>query len=221
MNIDSWLLFGGSWGSALSLLYAQKHPDKVDGLILRGIFMNRAHEREWLLSKDGAGKFFSKEWEQMASHVPENKRGTTEDLLEAIEAISNEDKKLKAAYDAGIYGFSVANNALIQIGEYSKELAKVILNELNITSHYFRNKFFMKDNQITNNMKPIQDADFPIWIVQGRLDLSTPKNTADDLSKLLPRAKYTVVEGAGHSNTIPEIQNETIRAAEEFKNSKR
>lgn len=217
LNISKWLVFGGSWGSTLSLAYAEAHPDRVSGLILRGIFMGRQKEIDWWYGEQGSGKFYPDAWQEFAALIPESERG---DMVEAYyrclnspdETTRNEAAKRLSGYAAAIAKLIPQQDLIDAYREPGKSLALA-----RIFNHYCKNRAFLSDNQLLKNIGKIREAKIPTWIVQGRFDVVCPRTSADELAAALPEAKYEVVEAAGHSTTEPGLRDALIRATEEFK----
>ncbi|WP_132995516.1 prolyl aminopeptidase [Sporanaerobacter acetigenes] len=214
-NIDKWVVFGGSWGATLSLIYAICHPENVLGLILRGIWLSRKSEVYWLY-QEGASRFYPEVWEEYLKPIPKEKRG---DIVKAYYEIFNngsEEEQIKAARSWSIWEGSISK--LIP----SEDLINSFGDPFNAISiakiecHYFVNNMFAKsDNYILENIDQI--LHIPTVIVNGRYDLVCPIYTAWELHKALPKSKFIVVKDAGHSATEVGIISELVQATEEYK----
>lgn len=203
LNIDTWHVFGGSWGSTLALSYAIKHPERVKFLFLRGIFLVRKSEIDWFY-QEGASRFYPDEWEEFLAPIPETERG---DLVKAYYHrlnSDNEDVLRQAAFAWSTWEGStsklVKDSGMInhfQEADFSYAFAR-------IENHYFyHGSFFGDDNWILNNVHKI--ANIPGVIVQGRYDMPCPPVSAYDLHKAWPQSILHMVEAAGHSLSEPGI----------------
>jgi proline iminopeptidase len=215
LGIDRWQLFGGSWGSCLSLAYAETHPAQVSELVLRGIFTLRRSELEWFYQQ-GASHILPEAWAEYLRPIPPAERG---DMIAAYHRRltgSDEAVKLEAARAWSMWeGASLSllpdPGRVTAFGEprYAIAFAR-------IEAHYFQNRgFFEFDGQLIANagrLKPI-----PGVIVHGRYDLCTPVSIAWDLHNAWPEADFRVVPDSGHAMTEPGIIAELVRATEMFK----
>src|SRR5512134_2441865 len=214
LGIERWLVFGGSWGSTLSLAYAQAHPKRVTELVLRGIFMLRDWEIHWFY-QHGAGALFPDHWENYLKAIPRAEHG---DLVTALY------KRLTSRSRA------VQLKAAKAWAEWEAATSYLLINEQNIASwnaddfaiavariecHYFVNQgFFEREDQLLRGVKRIRHI--PGVIVQGRYDVVCPMRSAWDLHKAWPEAKLVVVGDAGHSMTEPGIRSALIEETERF-----
>jgi proline iminopeptidase len=212
-GIDRWLVFGGSWGSTLALAYAEAHPERCLGLVLRGIFLCRASEIDWFLY--GLRAFFPEAWEAFAGHIPEAERG---DLLGAYHRrLMDPDPAVHrpAARAWSVYEGSCST--LLPSRETVDYFAGdvVALGLARMEAHYFAHNIFLPDNALLANVGRIRHL--PAVIVQGRYDAVCPIVSAHELHQAWPEARYVVVPDAGHSAWEPGIRAELVRATEEFK----
>lgn len=213
LEIDRWLVFGGSWGSTLALLYAEHHPKSVVGLILRGIFLCRQFEIDWFV--DGIRHFYPDAWDSYVSIIPENER---HDLLKAYQKLLHHPDRnvmLRAAKNFSKYEGSCST--LLPkpelVTNFESETLAIGLARMEV--HYFLNKIFMPDNFILNNIDKIREI--PGVIVQGRYDMVCPPISAFDLKKAWPEVDFRLVADAGHSRSEPGIEAELMAATERFK----
>ncbi len=212
LGVEKWTVFGGSWGSTLALAYAIKHPERVEGLILRGIFLLTPKELAWFY-QDGAGMLFPDAWERFLAPIPRSERG---DLISAYHRrLTHPDRKIQAEAAAA---WSQWEGDTISLRGPDARPTK--FNEIDfaiafarIECHFFANKgFFPEENWILKNIDKIQDI--PGWIVQGRFDVVTPLASAWALSKAWPAADFKIVWDAGHASTEPGIIDGLIRAGD-------
>ncbi len=214
LGIDKWQVFGGSWGSTLGLAYAQTHPDHVSELVLRGIFMVRRFEIDWMYS-NGASILFPDQFEPYQALIPEAERG---DMVAAYyKRLTDRDPKvqLEAArrwsrWEGSILSVQPDPARVEAFGadEYAIAFAR-------IECHYFQNRgFFDSDDQLLRNVERIRHI--PGVIVHGRYDVCTPFINAWQLKKMWPEAELNVVEDAGHAVTEPGIVHALIEATKKF-----
>lgn len=215
LGVKSWILFGGSWGSTLSLLYAETHPDRVRGLILRGIFLCRKKEIDWFY-QSGASKLFPDQWEKYLAPIPQEERS---DLVKAYYSrLTSADKnvRLQAAKAWSIWEGSTScltpDVALVQhTGE--DEFAEAFAR---IECHYFTNGIWMKhDNQILQDVYKIRHL--PCEIVHGRYDVICPVENAWELHRAWPESVLHIVPTSGHAAKEPGTLTKLIEATEKFK----
>ena len=213
LGIERWLLFGGSWGSTLALAYAQAHPERCWGLILRGIFLCRDLEVAWFLY--GLRHIFPDAWRKFVEPIPQAER---DDLLSAYSTRLNHPDPavhLPAARAWSIY--EGACSTLLPNPEGLSYFSgdHIALGLARIEAHYFRYRAFLPDGALIANLGRMRDI--PGVIVQGRYDMVCPVVTADELHRAWPQAEYVVVADAGHSAWEPGIRARLVAATERFK----
>lgn len=219
LGIERWLVFGGSWGSTLSLAYAERHVDRCVGLILRGIFTLRRKELLWFY-QSGADFLFPDRFEAYRSVIPEAERS---DLMAAYyRRLTGDDEAAKLACAAAWSTYETATSKLACDPEYIAKAADPVwaLAFARIECHFFVNGGWMEDGQLLRDAPRL--AHLPITIVQGRYDVVCPAVTSWDLYNALggasnPNVVYTVVERAGHSAHEVEIEAELVRAADRYR----
>jgi proline iminopeptidase len=213
LNIERWMVFGGSWGSTLALAYAEHHPNRTTALILRGIFLCRQSEIDWFLY--GLKQIFPEAWEKFVSPIPPTQRG---DLLNAYYELlshANPAVQLPAARVWSTYEGSCSTllpNANI-VANFASD--RVALGLARIEAHYFKHQIFLADNFLLNNVGKIRHI--PTTIVQGRYDAVCPIISAHDLVKAFPEADYHIVNDAGHSAFEPGISAKLVETMEKLK----
>jgi proline iminopeptidase len=216
LGIERWLVFGGSWGSTLALAYAEHHPDRCLGLVLRGIFLCRPSEIDWFLL--GLRNLFPEAWRTLTAPLKESERGDYRAILQAYyERLIDPDPAvhMPAAHAWSVYEGSCStllpNPELV--AHFDSDV--VALGLARIEAHYFMHSIFFADNFLLDNVATIRHI--PTVIVQGRYDAVCPIVSADDLVQAWPEAEYIIVPGAGHSAFETGIRAELIRAMERFK----
>ena len=214
LEIDKWVVFGGSWGSTLSLSYAITHPDRCKALVLRGIFMIRKKEINWFY-QDGTSNIYPDAWEHYLRPIPEDER---HDLVAAYykRLTSNDDSvRIEAAKAWSIWEASTSK--LIQSEEsiHAFEDVKVAEAFARIECHYFTNRgFFDTDEWLLENVDKIRHI--PTVIVQGRYDVVCPMVSAWELHRAFPEADFEIVQDAGHSMTEKGIAAKLVEYTDKF-----
>src|SRR5262245_51397124 len=196
-RIDTWVVFGGSWGSTLALAYAQKHPGRMRGMVLRGIFLLRKSELRWFY-QDGASHIFPDAWEKYLAPIPPRERGNLMKAYHRRLTSSNRKVRLAAArawsvWEGTTSRLRVPPGSLARFAKprFAEQFAR-------IESHYFVNGGFLEsDSQLLDGVRRLRKI--PAVIVQGRYDVVCPMTSAWDLHRAWPEAKMIVVPDAGHS----------------------
>ncbi|MFW5416668.1 prolyl aminopeptidase [Nocardiopsis sp. CNT-189] len=213
IGVEEWQVFGGSWGSALALAYAQEHPERVSELIVRGIFTLRDDELRWFY-QEGASHLFPDVWEGYLAPIPEEERG---DLISAYAArLNHPDREVRVA---AARAWSVWEGSTVTLlpnealrahhaeDDYALAFAR-------IENHYFTNGGFFTPGQLIERADRLRGI--PGVIVQGRYDVCTPARTAFDLHRAWPEAEFHVVDDAGHAFNEPGILHRLIEATDRF-----
>ncbi len=213
LNIESWLLFGGSWGSTLSLLYAQAYPARVNGLILRGVFLCRAQDIRWFYQQ-GANQIFPDYWKEYAEQIPQAEQDDFVGAYYKRLTAPNEIARMAAAkaWSCWEARCSTLNTSHSLVNHFSDP--HVALAMARIEAHYFVNQAFIEPNQILDQADRIRDI--PTIIVHGRYDMVCPVNQALALYDRLPEAELHIVRDAGHSALEPGITDNLIKATNHF-----
>ena len=214
-GIEKWFVFGGSWGSTLSLAYAETHPDRVLGLILRGIFLTRRKELEWFYQK-GASEIFPDFWERYRDEIPEDERA---DFMTAYyKRLTSDDEKVRLSAARAWSVWEGSTSKLFPSEELMNhwEGEQEALSLARIECHYFmNNSFFPGENYLLENVERIRHI--PTVIVQGRYDVVCPMTSAWDLHKAFPEAELVIVGDAGHSISEKGITSALVEATDNFK----
>ncbi|MEO9574351.1 MAG: prolyl aminopeptidase [Tateyamaria sp.] len=207
LDIDAWIVFGGSWGATLALIYAQSHPARVRNIVLRGVFLLTQRELDWFYG-GGAGRFWPEVWSRFETLVPEDERG---DLIAAYHRrLFSGDMAIETRFARA---WSSWENALASIhstgsggeapGDYARAFAR-------LENHYFTNAGFLEfDGQILAHAGRIKHI--PGTIVQGRYDMICPPESAYALAKAWPNADLKMIRNAGHALSEPGISAELVR----------
>ena len=214
LKINKWVVFGGSWGSTLSMCYAIIHPNRCRGLILRGIFMIRKKEIQWFY-QGGASYIFPDAWEKYLAPIPKNER---HDLLSAYHKrlISNNQAIREEAARAWS-NWEASTSKLLQSKKYLHHFDDIKVAEAfaRIECHYFINGgFFETDSWILENVNKIHHL--PTVIIQGRYDIVCPMLSAWELHQAFPQANFEIVPDAGHSMTEENISTKLIEYTDKY-----
>lgn len=214
LGIKKWLIFGGSWGSALSLLYGEGHPERCLGFVLRGIFLARISDADNLWF--GMADIFPEEWERMHNFLPENERAQLVDsyfkrVMDPDPNIHNPAARAFMDYDlrAGVLAYNQD-----AINELLNDEAR-ILGTTRMFSNFYKNKFFIQENQILDELHKI--THLPLSIVHGRYDIICRLKTGYELYKNWPGSELLIVQDAGHTAAEPGIARGLIEATEKMK----
>ncbi|MEV4566835.1 prolyl aminopeptidase [Nonomuraea sp. NPDC049419] len=199
LGIDEWLLYGGSWGSTLILAYAETYPERVSEIIITGVTMTRRSEIDWLYR--GVGRFFPEQWERFRQGVPPEDRDG--DLVAAYaRLLSGPDPEVRerAAIDWVTWEDAVISMEVNGApGAYSDRPPAAVLALTRICSHYFAHAAWLEEGVLLRNAHRL--AGIPGALIHGRLDLSSPLNTAWELTQVWPDAELTVIDDSGHTGS--------------------
>lgn len=213
LGVDKWLVFGGSWGSTLALVYAEAHPDRVSGLVLRGIFLCRPADIYWFYQY-GASQIFPEFWEEYLAPIPEDERY---DLVEAYyERLTSDDEsvRLEAARAWSMWeGRTISllpckdTDSIFGNPQFALAMAR-------IECHYFMHDSFLEDNQILRDAYKLKDI--PTVIVHGRYDVVCAVDNATALHAVMPHAELQIIADAGHAASEPGIVDALVSATRDF-----
>lgn len=208
---DAWQVFGGSWGATLALAYAQKYPERTSGIILRGVFLARQKEKDWLYSH-GASEIMAEQWDSFSGLIPEAERG---DLVQAYyNRLTSDDEatRLAAAREWSLWEGNVATllpdpDLLDAFADPSKAVPFA-----RICAKYFLDDFYLEEAQLLRDVGRIKHI--PGIIVQGRHDICCPPTSAWELKKAWPEADLWIVDDGGHAASEPGIVDGLVRATD-------
>ena len=207
LGISEWVVFGGSWGATLALIYAETHPDHVAHIVLRGVFLATQSELDWFYG-GGAGRFWPDVWQKFVQPIPEEERG---DLIKAYHRrlfcgdlmVETRAARAWAAWENALASFHSGGVTGESPGEYARAFAR-------LENHYFTNKAFLEtDGQILKDLHKISHISGTI--VQGRFDMICPPEAAWNLKQGWPNAQLKFVHMAGHALSEPGISAELVR----------
>mgnify|MGYP003637263716 FL=1 len=213
LGIKQFLLFGGSWGSTLALAYAEAHPDRCMGLVIRGIFLGRPVEIDWFLY--GLKTVFPEAWRDLVSVLPENEHGDIlknfyRRLLDADPRVHLPAARAWSRYEGACSTLHPSPETVAAFGE--DDLAYALAR---IETHYFINGNFMSENALLDNIGAV--THLPCKIIQGRYDMICPIATADELHRAWPGSEMIIVPDAGHSAMDPGVREALVTTTERCK----
>jgi proline iminopeptidase len=213
LGIERWVVFGGSWGSTLGLAYAQTHPERVLGLVLRGIFLSRPAEIRWFYEEGGVSWILPEKWLRYAAAIPAEERG---EMMEAYWRRLNSDDEAVRLAAAQAWGAWEGGSITLEESpetEASFAAPEVALSLARIEAHYFRNQCWLEPDQLLRDVTKIRHI--PATIVHGRYDIICPAKSACDLHAAWPEADFHIVL-AGHAASEPAIVDQLVQATDKL-----
>ena len=217
LGISKWLLFGGSWGATLALAYAQAHPNRALGLILRGVFLGRQKDVDWIYEAGGASRMFADYWQVFQKPLVNTDAEATGEMVNTYYKLlcgTDELKRFAAAKAWAAWEGSIATlNPRPHLGDDFSD-GHFALALARIECHYFVNQCFFEPNQLLKNMHKI--SHLPGIIVHGRYDMICPAEQAFEVHALWQACQLHIVRDAGHAQQEPGIVDNLIKATREF-----
>ena len=212
-GIKQWVLFGGSWGSTLALLYAQAYPSRVKGMILRGIFLCRHSDLQWFY-QEGASYVFPDYWQKFIQPIRVDKRDNYIAAYYELLTSGNELAKMNAAKQWSLWEGSCAtlrpNKEVVDHFSHPH----MALSLARIEAHYFVNDAFIDENQIIHHIDKLKGI--PATIVHGRYDMVCPLDNAWTLQQHWPDAQLHIIRDAGHASREPSIMDALVKATDDM-----
>ncbi len=214
-DIKRWIIFGGSWGSALALAYATQYPETIKALILRGIFLSRKTELDWFL--DEVKAFFPEAHQTLLDFLPDDKRdGLVKNYSELV--FSNDLKISGPAsiawnrFESGLLKLlpQAEDNTILTDEDIQNEIARA-----RVQLHYIKDQCFIDGKKILEEVKQLKDI--PTTIIQGRYDMVCPPITAYELYQCMPHANFIMVPDAGHSASELSMTSELVKATNHYR----
>ncbi|TQV85386.1 prolyl aminopeptidase [Aliikangiella coralliicola] len=213
LDIPKWVVMGGSWGSTLALAYSQEHPENVLGLILRGVFLGRKQDIDWLYA-EGTRKIFPDYWQEFIQPIPKSERSN---LLQAFYSRLTGQDELARMAAAKAWGSWEGKSATLEPNPAIVEQftsPHLALAMARISAHYFVNQCFLEENQLVDNVDKL--ADIPGIIVHGRYDMICPLENAWTLQSKWNACELHVIRDAGHSAGEAGIIDGLVKATKEM-----
>lgn len=193
LEIDKWVLFGGSWGAALALCYAETHPQRVLGMVLRGSFLARRRDVDWFFT-EGANRLLPKGWDAFKQVV-----GDPPDMVEYLyQAVFGDDVEVaeRVARAWSRWSGEVVTYAFDNIGAVGEESIESIMAKTRLEFHYARHRYFMRENQLLQDISRVPDV--PVMIIHGMRDLTCTPDAAWVLHRAIPGSQLRILRTAGH-----------------------
>ncbi len=218
LHIDRWVLFGGSWGVTLALLYAQTHPDRVLAMILRGAFLASQRDLEWFFS-DKAGRIFPDEWERFTGILNIDTNHYENILHEYHRMITSDHhaERLNAANAWSRWTGKIVTWTLPQDEDEKDEDRdpEQLIRETGLELHYAINHYFLEPDQLIRNIGRLPKV--PVKLIHGRRDITCPVESSWRLYKTIPHATLTILHEAGHLAGEPTMIDALVTATDELK----
>ena len=214
LSINQWLVFGGSWGAALALLYAETYPERILGLILRGAFLATQREIDWFFC-GGVNRIFPDHWTEFTKLIPEDER---DDMLNAYHRrIRSDDERTRLA---AAQAWSTWTDAVVTYTVRSEQKSldsdeeQQILKKVSIECHYAHHRFFLRHNQILNDIDRLPRV--PVTIIHGRRDLTCTLESSWRLSQAIQDAKLIILPDSGHLANEPAMIDALVGTTDQF-----
>ncbi|MGZ5057625.1 MAG: prolyl aminopeptidase [Methylobacter sp.] len=213
LAVDQWLVFGGSWGGALALLYAQQHKDKVMGLIVRAVFLAREQDFDWF-AKDGAGRIYPEQWQRLIESAQgQNADNLVQDLCDALWG-EDEVAQRRAAKEWMAWNAQASLGNDYQPSPKGEHATEKMIKQVRMELHYAKHRYFIAENQILGSCSGL--AEIPTVIIHGRYDFVCPMEAGHSLHKALPDAEYIILPNAGHIAQGKEMIDALVAATDRF-----
>jgi proline iminopeptidase len=211
LHIKQWLVFGGSWGGALALLYAQQHTDKVLGLIIRAVFLARQQDMDWF-AKNGVERIYPEQWQRLLNSIPHIHSGNL--VQDCYQALSDKDEltQRRVAKEWLAWGAQVALGNDYQPND--EHVSEKMLKQAHMELHYAQHHYLITENQILANCHKL--SNIPAIIIHGRMDLVCPIEAGMRLHHALPHAQYIILPNAGHIAQGEEMIDALVSATDRF-----
>jgi proline iminopeptidase len=214
LNIEKWILFGGSWGATLALAYAQKHVECVQALILRGTFLARLQDMHWFLGKYGVASIYPETWQYVANSIPSYQ--CTDNLLADLCRVlwGKDELAVRRAVKAWqAWGGQVALGNVFELRD--EHVTERDIKQVRMEIHYAKHSYFLAENELLLHCEKLQHL--PITLIHGRNDLVCPIEAAWKLHQVLPQANYVVLSNSGHIAQGDEMIDALVNATENAK----
>jgi proline iminopeptidase len=214
LGIDRWVLFGGSWGSTLALVYAETYPGRVLSMILRGIFLGRNEDFDWFMKVGGASRIFPDAWQEFINYLPGHEQADV--LNNYYRRLTGEDELVRMSAAKAWAQWEAACSTLQPSSHVVSRLTNshTAMSLARVEAHYFVNKLFLDNNYILNNAYKI--AEVPGVIVHGRYDMVCPLDNAYALNQAWPKSELDIIRDGGHSASEGGISSALLSATNRF-----
>ena len=213
-KVDKWQVFGGSWGSTLSLAYAQKYPERTTELVLRGIFLFDQSEIDWMYKEGGASCIYPDKWEEFLAPIPEAERGELVQAYQKRLTSDDADEQLRAAKAWSKWEGDIVTLLPSPATVEHFTTPEVAVAVARIENHYMANHGWLEEGQLLRDASKLKGI--PGVIVQGRHDSCTPPVSAWKLKQVWPEVELNIVPDGGHLFSEPGVLDGLIRATDRF-----
>lgn len=215
LKIDKWLLFGGSWGATLALLYAETYPERVSGMILRGTFLARQKDLDWFID-NGVSDVFPDFWQDFIGVIPETERADLVDAYHRRVHGDDEDIQRQAAAAWAKWATRTVTWLLADMDPYNYEPEDndTTVHEVKIETHYAKHRYFLEPDQLLRDTHLLPDV--PTIIIHGRKDMTCLPEASWSLSQMLPKSSLRIVKEGGHLAGEPPMVDALITATDEM-----
>jgi len=212
LTIEKWLIFGGSWGTTLGLLYAQQYPENVLGLILRGTFLARQRDINWFYTDGGVNCIFPQQWQAFTQWLPKIAEGK-ELIAMYYNYLTSQDK---AVANKAALAWAAWHGCVVSYGQFPAptETSDKLLHEARIECHYFFNDCFLEDNYLLQHIDSV--THIPAIFIHGQQDLVCPLESSYLLTQNLPKAQLRIVPTGGHLAHDPDMISTLVTATDEM-----
>lgn len=214
LGIRDFILAGGSWGTTLALLYAERHPQHVKGLVLRATYLNRKEDMDWMYGPSGANQIHPDHWAEFISIVPPDQRHQPPKAYKKLISSTNLQLQTEAISLWNEWPPAAPGDPIRAIFNNAQERQDA-LDYSRLSAHYFASNMFMKENEILLNIDRIRHI--PIEMVHGAEDMIVKPDGAMALQRAHPLAHLEIVDGCGHAVRQPALFAALIRASERMK----
>lgn len=217
LGVERWLVFGGSWGSTLALAYAQKHPERVSALVLRGVFTLRKRELDWYYEAGGADMVWPGEWEKYVAAAGPGV-GPGGYIQRYHELLTDPDPAVHGPAALAWTTWEAATSTLLRDQAHIDEVQdpQYAITFARIENHYFLNRGWLEDGELLRGARTLSEHGIPGVVVQGRYDMCCPIGTAWALHRAWPEAELHISPTAGHSFAEPETLAALVAATDRF-----
>ncbi len=213
LGISQWLLFGGSWGATLALCYAREYPQQVISMILRGTFLGRAQDVDWVYAEGGASRLFPESWQQLVADLPASEKARP--LQTYFDKLTDEDEAVQLAAAQTLNAWE-GTIVMLRDHEFEPDLTQAPgpLAHSRIQLHYARNHCFIDDRPILDSVAVIQNI--PTIVIHGRYDLVCPLQQSWELKQVWTQIDLRIVPLAGHAAGEPGLIDALVTATDEM-----
>ncbi len=213
LGIDRWLVFGGSWGGTLALLYAQQHQQRVSGLIIRGVFLARQKDFNWFV-QEGAGRIYPELWRQLVNAIPADLHNNLVQGLHEVAFGADEIAKRRLTRAWRAWGGQTALGADFQAENEPQHITEQMVQQLQMEIHFAHKQYFIEENQIIANIDQLRNI--PCIIIHGRHDFVCPMEAGLTLAEHMPHAEFQPLPTAGHVPNSDEMIDALVAATDKM-----